>query len=126
MSLVSPSQRHGIALLDSTRGILRHLENAAVLANRQVTALLALGDAALTSWLQSHAAELTDLLTRHAATGLSINAALVAIRATLIESGETLTSAVTVDVRPLAEKLAEQGRTIDMQTLTVSTPAPQE
>lgn len=124
MPLAQPSQATDLALLENTRGICRHLINAAILANRQTAAILALDDAALTAWLQSHAAELETLLTRHHVTGNAVNSALALISATLEEAGETLTFDM-VDIDPLVDKLDAQGRTLDMATLTVTTPTPE-
>ena len=125
MPLAQPSQQTDLALLEITRQRARHLINDAILANRQTAAILALDDAALTGWLQGHASELETLLTRHAVTGQAINAALSAVVATLTEAGDLL-SPDYVDTAPLAEKLAAQGRTLDLATLTVSTPQPVE
>jgi hypothetical protein len=83
--------------------------------------LLGLSDAELTAWLQGHSADLETIFTRHAIVGSAIN--------TLLETTATQLNAPLpdlVDVRPVAEKLADQRRVIDWQTLTISTlPEPQ-
>lgn len=124
MPLLPPNLQTDLALLSETRDAASHLAAAASKLNGQVSRLLSLDDAALTAWLQGKGASLNDLLTRHATTGAAINAALDAASATLTESGD-VAPVLRVDVRPLADKLTEQGRSIDFATLTVTTPQPE-
>lgn len=120
MPLASPEQQIDLSLLEKTRGIARDLNNAVQRANSQVVDdLLSKTNEELTAWLQGKAPELNTLLTRHAVTGAGLNAAIAAVQATLTEAGDKMVIP-TVDVRPLQEKLADQGRQVDFTTLTVT------
>jgi ABC-type transporter Mla subunit MlaD len=115
--LTSPTDK----LIDSaTQSIHSHATAQAQHANRMAKALLALSDDELTAWLQGHAADLETIFTRHATVGSTINTLLATTAAQLDAPLPEL-----VDVRPVADKLADQRRVIDWQTLTISTLPPE-
>ena len=103
-----------------TSDIHSHAIAQAQAANQMAKALLAMSDADLSAWLQSHAQDLETIFTRHAAVGEAINALLETTAAQLESTLPEL-----VDVRSVADKLADQRRSIDWQTLTVSTIPPE-
>lgn len=112
--ITSPSQLAAGELLDTTHSLGCYLSVCASKANQMVQTLLALPDADLAAFLNALGpTELNSVLTRHAETGASINAALAQVNATLSESGRG-TVAGGVDVRPLSDKLAAQWRKLEM------------
>lgn len=122
MPLLTTTQLANARIAELGQNIAAHLSAAASQCNRMVGETLQLGDADLTEWLQSRPPEETlQLLGAHGQLGETLNAVAVIATAILSESG--LPSNIPpVDVRSAVEKLADQGRILDMQTLTVSTP----
>lgn len=122
MPLLTTTTKTNARIAELGSNIAAHLAAAASQCNRMVGETLQLGDADLTEWLQSRPPEETlQLLGAHGQLGETLNAAAAIATAILSESG--LPSNIpTVDVRSAVEKLADQGRILDMQTLTVSTP----
>lgn len=122
MPLLTTTTKTNARIAELGQNIAAHLSAAATQCNRMVGETLQLGDADLTEWLQSRPPEETlQLLGAHGQLGETLNAAAAIATAILSESG--LPSNIpTVDVRSAVEKLADQGRILDMQTLTVSTP----
>jgi hypothetical protein len=125
--LISPTLQTDLAHLRDTLDAAHLFAAGAAKLNAQAARILAMDDAALTTWLQTRVANgtLDTLLTRHATTGAAANAALDATCATLAESGEKDIPTTRVDIRSIPEKLAAQRRTIDMDTLTVTTLPPE-
>ena len=122
MPLLTTTQLANARIAELGQNIAAHLSAAASQCNRMVGETLQLGDADLTEWLQSRPPEETlQLLGAHGQLGETLNAAAAIATAILSESG--LPSNIPpVDVRSAVEKLADQGRVLDMQALTVSTP----
>lgn len=99
--------------------IARHIQNAAVIANRIAERSLSLSVDNMTAFLQSKPqAEMFGDFESHAAVGYHVNA-LGTILATMAG-----VEAVAVDTAPVSEKLARKGLVFDPATMTVS-PIPQ-
>jgi hypothetical protein len=90
----------------------RHLASAAVLANRMARHALDTDNATLTGWLNSgDAAAQPAAFEAHAQLGQAINTAATVASAILAQWG-VAAEIPTVDVRPVAEKLADQYRAL--------------
>jgi hypothetical protein len=118
------------ALADDARACASHLANASILTNRMVSAMLALDDDQLTAWLNSQPPQdTTALFTAHGLLGEAINGAAQVAQSVLSESGVAV-SIPPVDVRSVAEKLADHGRVFAFEdgvfsVTTISVPEPE-
>lgn len=122
MPLISNLDKNNAALVADAQRFSDALSVAAEAANRMAARILAMDDAQLTAWLQAD--DRTGEFTRHGIAGVAVNTASDAVAATLLECGIAQPRTM-VDVRSVPEKLAAQGRVIDLATMTVTTPEPQ-
>jgi ATP phosphoribosyltransferase regulatory subunit HisZ len=112
MPLLTPLQSINARLADDARQAANHIANASVIANRMVAAMLQLNDEQLTAWLNSQPPEYTKaLFAAHGQLGSAINSAGDVAQAVLSESGVTV-NIPAVDVRSVADKLADQRRVL--------------
>ena len=114
MPLLTQNQRLNATLADDARNIAAYLAAASTRANGMVATMLSLHDADLTDWLNSQPPQETlALFAAHGQLGEALNGALAIAGSVLASSGlpapETL-----VDVRSVAEKLADQGRVLSV------------
>ena len=106
----SKSAAAAASILARVQHLAGNYNAAASHLNAIVRDLLALDDADLAAFANEQGpAGLNELTTLHAEHGAAISELSAAAAATLADSGVTW-PASTVDVRPLGEKLAEQGR----------------
>ena len=106
----SPSQAVAAAILDRVQHLAGNYNAAASHLNAMVRDLLALGDDDLAAFANGQGPDgLNELTTLHAEHGAAIAELSASASAMLADSG-ILWPASLVDVRPLSEKLAEQGR----------------
>ena len=106
----SPSQAAAASILSRVQHLAGNYNAAASHLNAIVRDVLALSDADLAAFANEQGpAGLNELTTLHAEHGAAITELSAAAAATLAASG-TIWPASIVDVRPLSEKLAEQGR----------------
>lgn len=106
----SPSQAAAASILSRVQNLAGNYNAAASHLNAIVRDLLALDDADLAAFANEQGpAGLNELTTLHAEHGAAISELSAAAAATLADSGVAWPASV-VDVRPLGEKLAEQGR----------------
>ena len=117
MPLLTTTQQTTARIAERGRNIVSHIAAAASQANQQTADVLALDNDQLSAWLQENGAQLESMLTAHKQLGDLLNQAAAVAAAIL---GDTAPPVGLVDTRPLADKLAEQGRQIDFATLTVS------
>lgn len=89
-------------------------------ANKIAKALLSMSDADATAWMRARADLLETIFGRHAIVGNTLNTLLATTAAQLEVATPEL-----VDVRSVADKLADHRRVIDWQTLTISTLPPE-
>jgi hypothetical protein len=114
MAILSPTQLVNAQILDATTQTQRLLKVAAAQGNAMVSVLLALQNDSLTEWLNSKPMdEISALFADHLAVGNAINSAMSTIGAQLIASG-TVVPYDPVDVRSFQDKLAAQGRQIQI------------
>jgi hypothetical protein len=128
MSLLTPLTKINAALADDAKACANHLANSAILANRMVSAMLALDDERLTEWLNSRTPQETEeIFTAHKLLGDAINGAAQVASAVLAASG-IAANIPTVDTRSVAEKLAANRRELAFVDglFTVSTLPPPE
>jgi L-fucose isomerase-like protein len=112
MPLLTPLQTINARLADDARQCANHIASASAIANRMVAAMLSLDDEQLTAWLNSQPREDVEaLLAAHGQLGEAINAAATVAQAVLNESGMSA-NIPPVDVRSVAEKLADQRRVL--------------
>jgi hypothetical protein len=111
MPLLTTTTLTNATIADLGRTIASHLAAAANAANKQAAAALALSDSELTEWLRSMPVE--ELFTAHAIIGSGINSASQAAYETLTSSGISAPLGI-VDMRSVADKLAAQGREIQI------------
>lgn len=118
MAILTTNEQISAALDRKASDLAAYVAAAVHSMNGMAGDLLALDEATLTSWLKANAAKLAPMFEAHAANGAILNqlVAGIAQQATIAPD--------LVDVRPVVDKLASQGRVIDWQTLTVSTPQP--
>lgn len=110
MPLLTPLQTINARLAGDASSAANHIANAAVLANRMSASMLSLDDEQLTAWLNSQSrTDVEILLSAHGQLGQAINAAALVAQAVLNESGMSA-NIPPVDVRSVAEKLADQRR----------------
>jgi hypothetical protein len=110
MSLLTPLTKINAALADDAKAVSNHLANSAILANRMVSAMLALDDERLTEWLNSRTPQETEeIFAAHKMLGDAINGAAQVASAVLAASG-IASNIPTVDIRSVAEKLAANRR----------------
>jgi hypothetical protein len=96
------------------QSIFNHLSSSAGLANSLTQTVLVLSDEQLAAWLNSKPLqEVQDLFAAHGALGEAINAAGEIAAATLAQWG-IARPFPQVDVRSVAEKLANQYRAIEL------------
>lgn len=106
----SKSAAAAASLLARVQHLAGNYNAAASHLNAITNDLLALSDADLAAFANEQGpAGLNELTTLHAEHGAAISELSAAAAATLAASGVTWPASV-VDVRPLGEKLAEQGR----------------
>ena len=106
----SKSAAAAASILSRVQHLAGNYNAAASHLNAIVRDVLALDDADLAAFANEHGpAGLNELTELHAEHGAAITELSAAAAATLADSG-TLWPASIVDVRPLSEKLAEQGR----------------
>ena len=106
----SPSQAAAASILSRVQNLAGNYNAAGTHLNAIVQDVLAMSDADLAAFANEQGpAGLNELTTLHAEHGAAITELSAAAAATLADSGVTWPASV-VDVRPLGEKLAEQGR----------------
>ena len=106
----SPSQAAAASILARVQSLAGNYNAAASHLNAITNDLLALDDADLAAFTNEQGvAGLNELTTLHAEHGAAITELSAAAAATLADSGVAWPASV-VDVRPLSDKLAEQGR----------------
>ena len=106
----SPSQATAASILSRVQHLAGNYNACASHLNAITNDLLALNDADLATFADEQgAAGLNELTTLHAEHGAAITELSAAAAATLADSGVAWPASV-VDVRPLSDKLAEQGR----------------
>ena len=106
----SPSQAAAASILSRVQNLAGNYNAAASHLNAITNDLLALDDADLAAFTNEQGvAGLNELTTLHAEHGAAITELSAAAAATLADSGVAWPASV-VDVRPLSDKLAEQGR----------------
>ena len=106
----SPSQAAAASILSRVQHLAGNYNAAASHLNAIVRDLLALDDADLAAFANEQGpTALNELTTLHLEHGTAITELSAAAAAILADSG-TIWPASAVDVRPLNEKLAEQGR----------------
>ena len=106
----SPSQAAAASILSRVQNLAGNYAASASHLNAIVRDVLALDDDALAAFANEQGpAGLNELTTLHAEHGAAITELSAAAAATLADSGVVWPASV-VDVRPLGEKLAEQGR----------------
>jgi hypothetical protein len=128
MSLLPPSQLTNASIALSAQQCANHISSAAVLAGQMTQAALSLDDEVLTAWLNSRPPQETQhLFAAHEALGVSINSAADVAAAALASSGIPA-NIQRVDVRPVAEKLADQRRVLEFDggKFIVTTLPPEE
>ena len=112
MSLLTPTETVTARIAADAGALASHLRNAIVLANRITDHALDLPTPELNDWLNARPLEQRFAeFTAHGITGDALNEAATA--------SESVTGAVSaslgrVDVRSVAEKLAAQGRTLEV------------
>lgn len=108
----SPSQAAAASILSRVQHLAGNYNAAASHLNAIVRDLLALDDADLAAFANEQGpAGLNELTTLHAEHGAAISE-LSQAAADLLAASGTIWPASIVDVRPLGEKLAEQGRAL--------------
>lgn len=108
----SKSAAAAASILSRVQSLAGNYSAAATHLNAIVRDLLALDDADLAEFANKQGPEgLNELTMLHAEHGAAITELSAAAAATLADSGVAWPASV-VDVRPLGEKLAEQGRTL--------------
>ena len=106
----SPSQAAAASILSRVQSLAGNYNAAASHLNAIVRDLLALDDADLAAFANEQGvAGLSELTALHAEHGAAITELSAAAATTLADSGVAWPASV-VDVRPLSDKLAEQGR----------------
>ena len=106
----SPSQAAAASILSRVQSLAGNYNAAASHLNAITNDLLALDDADLAAFANERGvAGLNELTTLHAEHGAAISELSQAAADLLAASGTTWPASI-VDVRPLGEKLAEQGR----------------
>ncbi len=106
----SPSAAAAASILSRVQQLAGNYNAAGTHLNAIVRDVLALDDADLAAFCNEQGPDgLNELTTLHAEHGAAITELSAAAAATLADSG-VLWPASIVDVRPLSEKLAEQGR----------------
>jgi hypothetical protein len=106
----SKSQAASAAILSRVKDLAGHYNAAAGHLNAIVRDLLALGDADLAAFCNQLGPQgLFDLTSLHGAHGSSINQ-LSQEAADLLDDSGVVWPMILVDVRPLHDKLADQGR----------------
>lgn len=110
--LQSPAAVAASEIIGHAKHIAGHLAAAAHHLNAVTGHLLSLDDSNLASFCNGlGAVEMGDVLTRHFTTGAALNSAIETTNATLAAEGLP-TVPDSVDVSPLSDKLAAQGRAL--------------
>jgi hypothetical protein len=113
MKLLNNIQRVNSNMADSAVSCSNHLASAAFHVNKIATIALKLSNEELEAWLNSRSPEETSILfSAHALIGEYINNAAALSKSILVESG-LATENVSVDIRPFADKLKDQGRLVN-------------
>jgi hypothetical protein len=113
-SLLTPDQLTSAELLDATRSSLGLLATSAAQANRMVSILLNLDNAALEAWLNSQPMDdVFALFADHKNSGDALNASL-AIVAKLVTDSGLPANYTPVNTQPFEVKLAAQGRQVQI------------
>lgn len=124
MQLVHPSAQTDIKLLSLTSDLCAHLSEAAARLNAQSNLILEMSDENLSAWLQSKGADIGLILEAHIAAATAVNTALEIASATAKTSGADVQDR-RAESRSLVDRLADQGRQLNFDTLTISaTPQP--
>lgn len=112
MSLLTPTETVTARIAADAGALASHLRNAIVLANRIVDHALDLPTAELNEWLNARPLEqrLAEFTT-HEETGGSLN---FAASSSEEAAGLAYLSLGRVDIRSVADKLAAQGRTLEI------------
>ena len=112
MSLLTPTETVTARIAADAGALASHLRNAIVLANRIVDHALDLPTAELNEWLNARPLEqrLTEF-TSHEEIGGSLN---FAASSSEDATGLAYSSLGRVDIRSVADKLAAQGRTLEI------------
>jgi hypothetical protein len=110
MPLLNQNTRISSKLVELITDTASHVTMASNYCSAMVDVLLSLDDASATAWLNSLSfQEVSDLFTSHFIVGSALNGAIQAIAAQLASIG-LVYDAKFVDVRSVADKLADQGR----------------
>ena len=106
----SPSQAAAASILSRVQSLAGNYNAAATHLNAIVRDVLAMDDDNLAAFANEQGpAGINELTTLHAEHGAAITELSQAAAATLADSGVAWPASI-VDIRPLSEKLAEQGR----------------
>jgi hypothetical protein len=112
MSLLTPTESVTARIAADAAGLAAHLRNAIVLANRITGHALDLPTPELNEWLNARPLEQRfEEFTAHGVTGDALNEAATASESA---TGAVIASLGRVDVRSVADKLLEQGRTLEV------------
>lgn len=113
-AILDPAYKPSAALLERTVQAFRYANALAAEINSMTTYLLALSNAELENWLNSQTPEnLASLLAVHGRCGGRVNEILAETALQLQDSGQP-SSYAEADVRPFGQKLAAQGRQIEI------------
>lgn len=130
MSLLTKTTKTSALLAGQIQNGGAHLAALSSIVNSMVGTLINLSDEDATAWLNAQIpADVEALFTAHAQVGLATNG-LIAIFDQLMGASEIDYYAPLVDIRPVAEKLADQGRELliseaGFSVITTPLPEPQ-
>lgn len=112
MSLLTPTESVTARIAADAAGLAAHLRNAIVLANRITGHALDLPTPELNEWLNARPLEQRFAeFSSHGTTGEALNEAAASSE---FATGAADGSLGRVDIRSVADKLAAQGRTLDI------------
>ena len=112
MSLLTPTESVTARIASDAGALAAHLRNAIVLANRITGHALDLPTPELNEWLNARPLEQRMAeFTSHGITGDALN---VAAASSEFATGAVIASLGRVDTRSVADKLLDQGRTLDI------------
>lgn len=115
MAILTTNEQISARLAGRASALAAYVAASVAEMNGMASELLALDDTTLTAWLQANAAKLAPMFEAHAINGKTLNQLVSGV------AQQTAIAPDLVDVRPVVDKLASQGRVIDWNTLTVST-----
>lgn len=119
MQLVHPSAQTDIKLLSLTSDLCAHLSEAAAKLNAQSNLILGMSDEQLSAWLKSKGADVGLILEAHIAAATAVNTALEIASTTATASGAVV-HPQRAESRTLIDRLSDQGRQLNFETLTIS------